>query len=409
MADHITQILPGPDEELIQPLTEDYIKALKALLSRPANVEQLAKQSAEGWLVCVKFCADVVASYVSNADEDASILARASPALGTPSLTRSSGRSNLATSQRPQGYITQSTLTDLLECLHFLVIAPHSPIQQVSSRISRPVVRILQIRQFRLSRIQQHSFGIVRIILNRINIDDLEQARILARDLVPLVTHWWHTRTVAKDELLKSTRDEMLQAIFPMSLHLEHLVKNAPDHRLSTELEDLLDLLWSEYASRDPPHQLRIDDLNFCSVLVPDDYFRTAIFSLRPHNKEGERKWGVLQSIALLEAILFKATRESELPTNVVEQPRKRRRTAREPNRLRQKLKLLDTGTQITALQLVPFLAHSRMLSNDDAQDLLDDMAILVTDKRGTVASWAMLAAARWVDFQAVGAPYVFV
>ncbi|MBE3044180.1 hypothetical protein IMZ48_16730, partial [Candidatus Bathyarchaeota archaeon] len=409
VADHITQILPGPDEELIQPLTEGYIKALRALLSRPANVEQLAKGSAEGWLVCVKFCADVVASYVSNADEDASLLARASPAPGTPqalSLTRSSGRSN-ASSQRPQGYITQSTLLDLLECLHYLVLTPHSPLRQVAARISRPVMRILQIRQFSLGRIQQFSFATIVTILSRLTVDDMSQARTLARGLVPLITHWWHARGVAKDEMLKSIRDEMLRAIFAMCLHLEHLAKDCPDDRLRKDLEDLLDVLWSEYARRDPPDQLRIDDLNFSSVLVPDNYFRTSIFSLHPHNREGERKWGVLQSIALLEDILFKANRADGAPAGADEQPRKRRRTAREPNRLRQKLKLLDTGTQVTAVQLVPFLAQSKVLSDDDVQDLLGDLAALVTDKRETMASWAMLAAARYVRPRACRAPCV--
>lgn len=398
VADHITQILPGPDEELIEPLTEGYIKALRALLSRPANVEQLAKQSADGWLVCVKFCADVVASYVATAEEDTSLVARASPAPGTPqalSLTRSSGRSNPASSQRPQGYISQTTLLDLLECLHYLVLTPHSPLRQVAARISRPVVRILRIRQFSLGRIQQFSFATIGTILTRITIDDLIQAGSLARDLLPLISHWWHARGVAKDEMLKSIRDEMLRAIFSMSLHLEHLAKDSPDDRLRKDLEDLLDVLWSEYARRDPPDQLRIDDLNFSSLVVPDDYFRTSIFSLHPHNREGERKWGVLQSIALLEDILFKANRADGRTTGADEQPRKRRRTAREPNRLRQKLKLLDTGSQVTALQLVPFLTQSPMLSDDDMWDLLADMTLLVTDKRETTASWAMLVAAR--------------
>lgn len=398
VADHITQILPGPDEELIQPLTKDYIRALRALLSHPANVEQLAKNSAEGWVSCVKFCADVVASFVDNADEDASLLSRASPAPGTTqalSSSRSSGRSNPNSSQRPQGYISQTTLLDLLECLYYLVVTPNSPLRQVAARISRPVVRILQIRQFSLGRIQQFSFATVSTIISRITLDDLAHAQSLARDLVPLISHWWRARGVAKDEMLKSIRDEMLRAVFAMCLHLEHLAMTSPDHRLRKELEDLLDMLWLEYARRDTSDQLRIHDLNFGSVLVPDDYFRTSIFTLHPHNKEGERKWGVLQSIALLEDILFKTKRGDVSLPGTDEQPRKRRRTTREPNRLRQKLKLSDAGSQLTSLQLVPFLAQSKMLCDDDVCDLLSDLTSLVVDKREAMASWAMLAAAR--------------
>ncbi|PNH42528.1 hypothetical protein VD0004_g4798 [Verticillium dahliae] len=52
--DHITQTLPGPDNnshEMVEPLLQNYIKAIVALLSHQANVEHLAtfEGNGEGW------------------------------------------------------------------------------------------------------------------------------------------------------------------------------------------------------------------------------------------------------------------------------------------------------------------------------------------------------------------------
>lgn len=398
LVDHITQTLPGPDDDLVQPLAQDYVKALLVLLSRPANVEQLAKLSADGWEAAVTFCLDAVSGFLAYVDQDASALSRASPAPGSAPLTRSSGRSSLDPGSRITGHIGQSTLVDLLECLHFLMLAPNAPLLRFAHEVCQPLVKVLRIKQIKIGRTQQFSFATLNTVLARIRLDNLQLAQNLTTQLVPIVSHWWYVQRVAKDEMLKSIRDEMIRTMFAMFLHLESLARpDSPDH-IRKEVEDLLDVLWSEYSRRDPPDQLRLGDLNFGSLPAPSDYFRTSVFSLQPHDKEGERKYGVLQCIATLENVFLRFNRpDGTQPAGGDEQPRKRRRVAHEPNRLRRKLKSPDQGTQLAALQIVPFLAHSRALSGDDAWDLLGDLLGLLTAKEASVASWAMLSAARSV------------
>ncbi|KAK3191723.1 Serine/threonine-protein kinase tel1 [Lecanicillium sp. MT-2017a] len=47
--DHITQVLPGPNEGFVPPLLNDYVKALTELLSRPSHVEFLSRLDGARW------------------------------------------------------------------------------------------------------------------------------------------------------------------------------------------------------------------------------------------------------------------------------------------------------------------------------------------------------------------------
>jgi ataxia telangiectasia mutated family protein len=239
------------------------------------------------------------------------------------------------------------------------------------------------------------AFATINAVLSRMENDDTLFARKTTRELVPLVSHWWHAQKVAKDEMLKSIRDEMLKVIFTVSLQLQFLAQAPDDGTLRKDLEDLLDTFWSEYSRRDAPSQLQLSDVNFGAAAVPDDYFRTPIFTLQSHNREGERNWAVLQCMAILESVLAQL-KSHDRPTSAgSEQPRKRRRIAHEPSRMRRQLKSLDDGVQFTALQLIPFLADSEAFQDDEVLDIAADLAQLLSDKRAAVASWAMLGCAR--------------
>ncbi|KAI8211796.1 Serine/threonine-protein kinase TEL1 [Colletotrichum sp. SAR 10_76] len=222
--DHITQTLPGPgeDADFVEPLLKDYVRSLAALLGHQPNSEHLAILDADGWLACVDFCIDTVSRYLENADRDS--VSRASPAPGTASMGFSTGRSTNP-SQRVTGQIHRGTVQDLLHCIYLLVIPPNAPLWRRTKDLSKTLIQILHT-------------------------DDLSRASSLARDLVPLVSHWWQGRTVSQDEMLNSVRDEMLKTIFLTHLHLECLVFQEDDHVLK-DIEDLIDALWQDCTQTD--------------------------------------------------------------------------------------------------------------------------------------------------------------
>ncbi|EFQ24914.1 phosphatidylinositol 3 [Colletotrichum graminicola] len=396
LVDHITQSLPEPgpghgDEAYVEPLLKDYVKALVALLSYQPNAEHLATLGADGWLVCVDFCTGALERYLENADRDRDSGSRASPAPGTASMAFSTARSTNA-SQRTPGQIHRGTVQDLLHCVYLLLLPPNAPLGQRYRDLSKTLTQVLQVRHLGLSQVIQLSFASINILLAGVQTDDISQASNLARDLVPLISHWWQARTVSQDEMLNSVRDEMLKTIFIIHLHLEHLVCHGENEAVQQDIQDLVESLWLEYSRRNPRSQLQLDDLTFVSRL-PDDYFRVSLFGLRVHNRDGERRWALVQNIAILERILWMSHRRarSQSPD---EQPRKKRRTQGPRTRLQEKLQSPSSAVQRISLQLVPFLLGLGTFSSGEAADIFSDVAAFVGDKDTSVSSWAMLACA---------------
>ncbi|KAL0931007.1 phosphatidylinositol 3 (ataxia telangiectasia mutated) [Colletotrichum truncatum] len=390
MIDHITQTLPGPDGDLLEPLLKDYVKSLVAVLEHQPNGEHLATKGADRWFACVDFCTEAIARYLDNADRDSG--SRASPAPGTASIGFSTGRSTNP-SQRLPGQISRGTVQDLLHCLYLLVLPPNAPLRERSRDLSKTLIQILQVRHLGLGPVTQLAFASINVLLTGVLVDDLSRASNLTRDLVPLISHWWQARTVSQDEMLNSVRDEMLKTMILIRLHLERLVYDDENGHVQKDVEDLSEALWLEYSRRDIRSQLQMDDLTFVPHRLPQDYFNLDLFGLRPHNRDGERRWAIVQSIAILERILWK-THKQQGSQSPEEQPRKKRRTHGPTSRLQEKMQSRGPAVQRMSMQLVPFLLDLDTFTSAEVAELLPDLTTFASDKDTTVASWAMLACA---------------
>ena len=397
--DHITQVLPGPSEDYVVPLLQDYVKALAEVLSRQAHVELLARKDAAPWEVCVDFFLDL--SLYCIPDESATStfpLSRASPAPGT-AAARSTGRSSASTqSQKRAGQGEGGPLRDALEGLHRLVLGSNAPILHRSKDIINVVLRILRVRYLSLGAIQTLCFAILNSVFSVLQAEALEEANALAKDLVPLMGYWWRAEKVSQDELIRALRNEISRAVFLTHLHLEYLALRANDGVLLGDLENLADPLWQEYSKRGEPFRLQLVDVTFAVSTLPEDHLRTSLFGLRPHNVEGESYWALLQNLAFVESILLRSRRKKSRHTNgdgEEEQPRKKRRTREEASRLRLRLKSKDVGERRTALQVVPFMVADGAFEDSEIAELLDELIVAGADKDTISASWALIACAR--------------
>lgn len=390
MIDHITQTLPGPDGDLLEPLLKDYVKSLVAVLEHQPNGEHLATKGADRWFSCVDFCTEAIARYLDNADRDSG--SRASPAPGTASIGFSTGRSTNP-SQRLPGQISRGTVQDLLHCLYLLVLPPNAPLRERSRDLSKTLIQILQVRHLGLGPVTQLAFASINVLLTGVQVDDLSRASNLARDLVPLISHWWQARTVSQDEMLNSVRDEMLKTMILIRLHLERLAYDDENGHIQKDVEDLTEALWLEYSRRDIRSQLQMDDLTFVPHRLPQDYFNLDLFGLRPHNRDSERRWAIVQCIAILERILWK-THKQQGSQSPEEQPRKKRRTHGPTSRLQEKMQSRSPAVQRMSMQLVPFLLDLDTFTSAEVAELLPDLTTFASNKDTTVASWAMLACA---------------
>lgn len=403
LVDHITQVLPGPDGDFVAPLLQDYTRAFLALLEHPANVENFAVLDGEVWLSCVDFCVLAVHRFLDKGEGSASSLSRASPAPGTAlslafSTARSSSSSGRRAATQPStGQIGSSVATDYLSCLNTLLLTPHAPVLDRAKEVSELALQVLQISHAKQTSLHQVAFACINSVLTHVSTDDLELGKWITRQVVPLVAHCWPARAILRDAMANTIREEILKTLYAVHLFLDNVTRDPSGAFLLQEVEDLLDVLWSEYSRREDKSRLLLDNLTFTALKLPKDYPRTGIFSLRPYNQAAEQNWSLMEVLSVLEALHVRNSKHSQ-PEQTIEdddQPRKRRRTVGDSTGVLKKVTSLDPAVRLTALQLLPFVLRQRRLSSEEVVELLDALSSVISDKHPLTASWAMLACAR--------------
>lgn len=395
--DHITQVLPGPNDDYVTPLMQNYIKALTEVLSHSAHVELLARKDAVLWETCVDFFLDLFLYIIPEEGDPMSVSSRASPAPGTMS-SRSMGRSVPSSqAQKRAGQSEGGPLKDVLEGLRYLSQGANAPILRRSKELVDTALRALRAKHLNLGAVQTLSFTILNTTFSSIQSESFEEAKSMVRDVIPLMAYWWRSDKVSQDDLIRALRNEMSKCIFVTHLYVEFLALQNEEGPFLNDLEDLADHLWQEYSKRSEQFRLRIFDITFDLSLLPESHMRNSLFALRPHNIEGEGYWALVQNLAFLESTLLRSSKKlHDRVGDNQEQPRKKRRTQEELRRLRTKLKSKNIQTRLTALQVVPFMIDTNVLDETETAELLGELVILGSDKDATSSSWALLACARY-------------
>ncbi|PFH63237.1 hypothetical protein XA68_15871 [Ophiocordyceps unilateralis] len=398
LIDHITELLPGPDDRFIQPLVSDYVKTLTEVLARPSHVEFLARKDAAPWQKCVDFLLKV-AEYSLPSESHSIVVPQSrdshAPAISASSLTRSTAATQ---SQKRPNSLEGGPLRDSLEGLQCLVQAANAPVFSRSQDIVDLVLRVLGLKHLSLGSTQTACFSVINHVFASTHVDDLAFANDLVRRLLPLMGYWWRPDRVSQDELIKALRNEISKTVILTHLNIEHLAVINWDAAARDQVQDLLEPLWLEYSRRSEAFQLQLDDLTFCPSSLPKDSLRLDLFGLRHHYTEGEGPWALVQNLALLEAILLRPRKsQAGAGGDDTEQLQKRRRLREGSSRLRLKLKSKDVGIQRTVLQLIPFLLATHVLEREDTVELFAELASHAADKSVATVSWALIACASCV------------
>lgn len=397
IVDHIIQTLPGPDGNHIAPLLNDYVKTLGIFLDVPANVENLATLPGDGWDVCTTFCFHGLLQYLNSIDPDNADWVPSPSAPGSNSRGNNSRAKSVLPQQAPS-QITGQLALEFLQCLNCLVSAANAPVTRKADVLARAVLRMLGHRGGKIGELQKTGFSTITSIFLHIQTDDIILGKEISTALIPHLSYWWQPRTLSRDAMLNSTRDEMLKAMYSTHLYQEALLRESENGALLKPIEDLLDALWSEYSKREERARLQLDDLSFSAMRFPVDHPTTPAFKLRPFNPSAEQNWALLENIAIMEAFCARYPKRLEHrgdDDGDGDRPRKKRQVTSTPNRLQEKMTSPDPAVQLTALQLIPFLVRHREFSLDEVTGILKDVRKCTPTKQGVAASWGMLAHAR--------------
>lgn len=402
VVDHITQALLKADGNYCEPLTADYLKALSAVFKPKANVERL---KADTWSEVVDFCLRGISRFSDDGTGETFGLALRSPGI-EPSPVSGTLAKSISVNSRGHakaGGVSRQSVEDLLDTLLSLVSAPNAPILQSYEDIATGVIQFLHSLGAAVSVLHQLAFSILNAVLSFIREDRSSLVGSTAEEVVPLISRFWQGKSLARDEMLNSVRDEMLILLSTVNLHLERSVMNPESVEVASNIEDLLDVMRAEYArrmDRDPLHIEDLDMIDFGTAVGDPTPFRLHVFRLRAHNIRAERNWANLQIIGLLERLMSLAEQQKRFAANLVdndddEHPRKRQRTSHDSDRLLRPLKANDGQLRLGALQTLPFVLQNCDLNTADLIELLGQLATCASEKEGRVASWALLAIAR--------------
>ncbi|KAF8854843.1 hypothetical protein BDZ45DRAFT_627136 [Acephala macrosclerotiorum] len=395
VADHIIEVLPTADGGFCEHIADHYFKALAALFESPTNAERLKDHV---WIRIVEFCSRSINELLGDPDDEPSGLPRTFSGLGTGqssnSMTRTSSRSQ--TRLKPQ--INQH-VSDLLQTIFLLVSAPNAPLPEIYSMTADCVLQFLQGSTVGQS--HQTAFAILNAILRYARTDRIAFSKSIACTAIPILSRIWQGKTLAKDEMLNNVRDEMFIFLFYIFRHLERAVKDEETADTTSDLEELLDSLRADYSARSERNQLQLDDLELVGLdRTPHvSAFHLDLFQLRPHNTSAERNWALLLIIGTLERLVSlgqkmkRATTQHDTRDEDMH-PLKRQRTTQALDRILSPLQGTDEKSRTAELHILPFILQQTQLSALELDGLLGQLHQCAGDKRGNIASWALIAMA---------------
>lgn len=290
--EHITQTLPNANGEYCEPLSQHYLKALAAVLDHKANVEHLKVAT---WLDVVDFCLRGIKQYLDNSDGEPPGLSRNLSGLGSAQVSGSGTKFSTGNSrsQSQAGPVSRQNAEDLLQCLLSLVSAPNAPLSERADDLVTCIILFLRSQGSTASQIHQLAFSILNAVLSFTRADRTTFSQSIAQDVIPVICRFWQGKSVAKDGMMNSVRDEMLVLLLNVHLHLERsIIEDEENNELIMKLEDLVDVLKVEYSKRLDRDRLQLDDLEMMdfsagSLNLPP--FRLNAFRLRSHNNRAER------------------------------------------------------------------------------------------------------------------------
>ncbi|CAG8973183.1 hypothetical protein HYALB_00008775 [Hymenoscyphus albidus] len=404
--DHITQILPTSSGEYCGPLLHHYLKALTIVVEHQANSERLAnaersKQNSRDkervWPDVVDFCCQGINQYVIDSPRsfarNSSLAAGRS--LSARPLVKSSSASTIIDHSTP---LSKSHADDLLQTLHLLVSPANAPIALRYKEIYACILKFWHAQGSNVTQSHQLIFSIINNIILHVRTDEIVFTQSIASEVVPIISRFWQGKTVAKDEMLNSVRDEILIFMFMIHPHLERSMRDGED--VLSMLEELSDVLKSDYARRSPKDQMQLDDLtmvDFGAHPMAAPFCLQAI-QLRDHNTKSERNWAHLQIVGIVERLINIGQQQVSLGNNDEElekHPRKRQRVAMSYDRMLEPLQSYHEKRRLAGLQTLPYILINRQLVPSELQTILEHLQTCSFDKRGEIPSWAMLALSR--------------
>ncbi|KAK9240041.1 hypothetical protein V1525DRAFT_430371 [Lipomyces kononenkoae] len=361
LTNHIVQVSMHNDE-FMDPIALDYLKALKALCAYPPHVEHL---SMDDWTDLASYLAAGIALQIQAAEKE-------------------------------QTRRLRSAALELVACLENMMAATNAPIAKCARFVYTSLRELLLFVTVE-SGIHRNVFWCVNKILSYVIVNDRALYAEMVTDLIPIVASLWNGKTSAMKEQLIAT----IAYIYPGAQTL-------PSEKIDEPMRNLVYVIFMEYRSRLQRDLLQIDDI----TLAPGGttaWLSTSQFYLS--SEKGITPWMILMILARCNDFIDPESYESVTTVNYVSPvsdiTRKRRRlidsdsdTSPEDSgsttnidQLFSKLRSASESHELALLQLISFILHLDR-RNQNVQNYVSSLNAFAASDNSNIASWAMVSLA---------------
>lgn len=404
---HIVDILPQTGEGLCEPISLDYIKALRVCLEYTPHAEHLTR---EDWETLAGFCCTHVESQLGllndededdddDSDEDMDshgVLPIRNP---RPSLILdTSSASKVSTPPSQAGVRLNHNSEELLLCLQILLRTPNAPVVQ-NNRITCKTILGFLTSQPTVTRAHQAALSALNSILEVITTNNIALSSKVAEAIVPVITKLWDSKSPA-------IREQMIITLIYIQPYLRKIMRNSTGshaRNFRRKLEALSEVLFAEYSARAERDQLQLDDLRFPSPCQRLDVETTPLglpaYCLRNDvSPRTEQQWVIPQLMAMVIETLDRAD-GGTTPWNRSDEQNssKRRKVSKHFDELLRSTRSTINSRKISALLTLPFLVGGsrRNMDHEEFLSIITDLLNACSDENPVISSWAMLSIAR--------------
>lgn len=280
---------------------------------------------------------------------------------------------------------------DFVHCIHHLVKASNAPLLDRSEAVLTALLRYLQHKTGRGS-VVVAALAAVNSVLARTALQSLELTKRTIRKLLPLLKSMW------SDAIL---RDEILITLTYTEAHIASLLTDAYDETTSSDLEVLIETMYSDYRRRQETtaHQyLEEDHLCFRHLGSPTDGthpLHTYAFSMDAEHQRHEGLWSTVATIARFSFMLDQRRRTIAYDrSDTEESSSKRLRVTQLSSEYLRHVSEPRSNAKRAALQIVAFMAQQGPFGEEDLQPMLEKLTSCISDENPVHSVWAMLGLA---------------
>lgn len=386
---HIVDTVSSFGQSSSSPITMQYLKALRTVLSHQPHADHL---SVDDWNKLVLFCLSYIGSKLSLPLPDLNHLSQ------DTSLGDAYGNNTEDESNQNDSRHVDFQVIELLQILRILIMSPNGHTSSKVVEVSSLCLALLK-HQTRENVAHVSVFGVLSAVLECASLNKVALAQRIAIDVLVPISSMWNTKSSSLKEAILNTM------IYASPILLACCQSRQFSIGLRVQLLEDLQAFQTSLTERLDRALLHINDISFIGDTTPKALgaivFKIRTYLLRDYSSRTEQIWAGVWLYAQ-NLLCINYLDEVPGPQGNATRPSKRQKTGSTFELWIDELDRVSNERKVFMLQVLAFVFSADDTHNLVSQKLVSVLRDLCTNDDTAVASWSMLCVSELVIFNIV-------